>query len=528
MKHNFLSGRDSRVKPGNDRLRLGNSKFLLVLLLPLLLTSCLADILNDKFDFKVPFYLSYETSYGNPPQAKKIKRTYTLTAEDLTSPSTENSSLIFEGWFFDKNHTETAKEGAVIDKETTLYAAWHNQFSDYYIISYYTDFGNPPDPISVQWGSYLYNYLPDTIHYDGNASFDGWYLDPEYNKKADGWMIIEDNLILYAKWTEYPPQVTYYTLYYYNEGGELILSKQIEEGTYLDDSYFSADLIPYLVQPGYDFGGWYTDPYNMTNDAIYQYAYTDHYLHPVITPRTDTPYTVEYYLMDTANGSYEFVRQDQYTRYENGQTDSYIDGNNYRNYAFEYNYQLMFSSDTTNIYGPFYGSINGDGSTIIRLFYYGHTIYPWQFEYMEPGLPNVNESYNIHFMQDAANPISLEQIKKVVEEAIANTGTPYYKKFDFGLEETGLIEIPAGIFENKDYITQIYLPESLEKIGAGAFYNCENLYYVVLPYNIDPYNTDPSKKWYYMNNGTEIELDTSSQYSCADFLKNNYFEIYLR
>ena len=49
MKQRRMFVRDSRVKPGNDRFFL-----VLLILLPLLFTSCLADALNNKFGFKSP------------------------------------------------------------------------------------------------------------------------------------------------------------------------------------------------------------------------------------------------------------------------------------------------------------------------------------------------------------------------------------------------------------------------------------------------------------------------------------------
>ena len=122
MKHHFLSGRDSRVKPGNDRLRLGNSKFLIVLLVPLLFTSCLADILNDKLDFKVPVTIQYVTDQGEQPSSIKFPSKTKLTTQEL--PVLSEAGWTFSGWYLDKNYINPASENTELEKDTTLYAKW--------------------------------------------------------------------------------------------------------------------------------------------------------------------------------------------------------------------------------------------------------------------------------------------------------------------------------------------------------------------------------------------------------------------
>ena len=498
-----------------------NKFFLLTVLLPLLFTSCLADYLNDLFDLHAPCYLRYETEYGEAPSSKEFLNSYTLTASDLPTLTADSSYITFEGWYTDSRYSKKASAGMTITEDTTLYAKWNNKHDQTFTITYVTEYGTTPYSVTVTWGETLGNYLPTLTAY--NMNFEGWYLDSEYYKKAEYWMSVEKDLILYAKWTTIE-SAAYYYIYYYDDGGNVIHSILAIEGTYLDDTYFSTDIIPYPVQPGYDFNGWYTDPYNMINEAIYQFLYHDYHLYPSVTPRMDTPYTVEYYLMDTENNSYEFVKQDSYTLNKEGQTDSYISLYDLRDNPLDTMYQLMFSEDTNNIYGPNCGTINGDGSSVFRVYYYGQNIYPNQFEQMEAGLPNVNEAYNIHFKPDSVNTFSLENIKQIIEDSITNTGSPYYKRFDLGLGSTGLTEIPANIFEGKDYINRIYLPESCEKVGVGAFYGCYYLNYVTFPSS-----SDPNKKWYYMDDSsTEVEFDTTDYYSCAEFLKNNYYEIYLR
>ena len=516
MKQHFLSVKDSRVKPGKDRILLA------LLLLPLLFTSCLADYLNDKFNFHVPCYLIYDTAFGTTPAKKTFTDSYTLTAADLPTLSSGNSYTTFDGWYLDSAFTKKATAGTVIKDNTTLHAHWQDYSTRQYTIYYSSERGEYIYPVTVTWGTYLIYHLPTPYYYSNDYYFDGWYLDPGCTIKPDEWMKVESDLTLYAKWNEVTSPEYYYNLYYYDEGGNIFTTISVLSGEYLDADYFNGNRVSYYVQQGYDFNGWFTDPYNFTNDAIYQYIYQDYYLYASVTPRTDTPYTVEFYLMDTENNSYVFERQDQYTLYTQGQTDSYIAFYDYRDNPLDAMYQLIFSSDTTDTFGPTCGTVSGDGSSVFRLYYYGQNIYPNQFEQMEAALPNINEGYNIQFKPDAANPLSLEEIKQIIENAIINSGYYYYKRFDLGLGSTGLTEIPAYIFEGKDYIGRIYLPESCEKIGAGAFYGCYYLDWVTFPSSSD-------KKWYYIDDtNTEIELDTSDNFANSEFLKNNLYEIYLR
>ena len=498
--------------------------FFFILLIPLLFSSCLADILNEKFNFKVPFYIKYETNYGTTPSKKNLTDTYTLKTEDIPTLSSGNSYTTFDGWYLDPDFTRKATPGMVIKDNTTLYAKWNDYSIRQYTIYYSSERGDYIYPETVNWGTSLSYYLPTPNYYSNDYYFDGWYLEPDFKTKAEGWMIVESNITLYAKWNEASSPVQYYCLYYYNDvGSDLFTTIMAQNGEYLTEDYFNNDKVQFPIPAGYTFNGWYTDPYNMINDAAYQFINQDYYLYPSISPNLDTPFTVEFYLMDTENNSYEFVRQDQYTRYEYGQTDSFVASYNYRDNPLDLTYQMIFSSDTNDVFGPNCGTINGDGSSVFRQYYYGHNIYPNQFEQMEAGLPNIHEAYNIQFKSDSLSTFSLENIKQIIENAIANNDSPYYKQFDLGLEGTGLTEIPSGIFEAKDYITRIYLPENIEKIGAGAFYGCNYLNYVSFPYN-----PDPAKKWYYMVNGSAVELDISDASSCADFLKYNYSEIYLQ
>ncbi len=108
--------KDSRVKPGNDRL------LLVLLLLSLLFTSCLAETLNKKFGYQAPVTIRYSTEYDTAPKEIKITAGQPLTNDDL--PALSEEGYIFDGWYSDKQYTTKVQAGTVIEEDTTLYAKW--------------------------------------------------------------------------------------------------------------------------------------------------------------------------------------------------------------------------------------------------------------------------------------------------------------------------------------------------------------------------------------------------------------------
>ncbi|MBO4629288.1 MAG: leucine-rich repeat protein [Treponema sp.] len=98
------------------------SLFVLTFAFSLLFTSCLADVLNEKFGYSVPLTITYDTYSGTKPASKKVREGYVLTAEDL--PQLTESGNDFYGWFFDEAYTHAAYEGFVVRENITLYGKW--------------------------------------------------------------------------------------------------------------------------------------------------------------------------------------------------------------------------------------------------------------------------------------------------------------------------------------------------------------------------------------------------------------------
>ena len=102
---------------------------ILSLLLPLLFTSCLADLLNEKFGYTAPIYVSYKSEYGETPSRKLIEKGTALTSEYL--PEIYADDNVFEGWYLDDDFKEPAQEGYIVNKSITLYAKWKYGKSKY-------------------------------------------------------------------------------------------------------------------------------------------------------------------------------------------------------------------------------------------------------------------------------------------------------------------------------------------------------------------------------------------------------------
>lgn len=115
------------------------------LLIPLLLTSCLADYLNEKFGYSAPIYVSYNTKYGKAPSRKLIEKGDPLTSEYLPKLYADNNE--FEGWYLDNNLYSIAQEGFIVNESITLYAKWKYENTIYpnnnAIIEVYFNLYNP-------------------------------------------------------------------------------------------------------------------------------------------------------------------------------------------------------------------------------------------------------------------------------------------------------------------------------------------------------------------------------------------------
>ncbi len=498
----------------------------ILFLVPFFITSCLADILNDTFDLKAPCTLRYDTDYGNAPSAKTFVGSYTLTEEDL--PEFEKttyydylygeSEVEFQGWYFDNYGEKKATAGTTISENTTLHAYWLNTRYKSYYIRLYDENINLYDTITIQGGNYL--YLDELPRYSKSGYyFAGWYYDPDYTKQAYSQYIYQD----YDLYMCFLPEPNNYSLNFYSPNGTLVYSLTLPEGTYLGEyeSEITDKINAFLSEystPGYDVSYECSDL-----SSLDTYIYRNYDLYFTLTPKDGIPYKIEYYFMKTQEGSYEFIRDDSLTLNLVGTAGEWIDTWEYNYYKDTYSYNRT-SDDYLYRYFDYVsedetssscGYLNGDGSSVFKIYYYNALVTTDQFASLESVLPNIDNNYFIKIIQNSpSDNINLWELPDSIQSSAANSSDSYKKKFWINLEWSDCTEIPAGLFQDFPYITNFCLTNSVTKIGEKAFFNCTNLEHLEI-------NSQGHREWYYSENGTDkVYIDnTDDGESNAEFLK---------
>ena len=211
---------------------------ILTLLIPLLFTSCLADILNEKFNYTVPFTITYNSDYGSAPARKKVQPGTELSSQDL--PSLSDESWIFVGWYLDRYFQTQAQEGTIVNSNITLYALWR---SDYVNVSYSSEYGLSTEndmpygnldtsaSITLAYGTrFTSETLPQLFYpYSQAYVFKGWFYDSKYTRPAYEGDEIIYNTTLYAKWENYSYIVKYHLLDVENTGSEFLVNENLTE-----------------------------------------------------------------------------------------------------------------------------------------------------------------------------------------------------------------------------------------------------------------------------------------------------------
>lgn len=162
----------------------------LVMLFFLVLAGCNNEVVSPE-----PVYtLTYETNgHGESIDAvKDIKK-----LPDIF-PVLSEQGYHFDGWFIDSDFGSNAVEGAVMTKDTTLYAKWTQVFTVTFQMNGHGDAIAPIKDVTS---------LPATLPTPNETgySFDGWYLDEQWSTSASGGQTIQKDTTLYAKWTWIDP-----------------------------------------------------------------------------------------------------------------------------------------------------------------------------------------------------------------------------------------------------------------------------------------------------------------------------------
>ncbi|MEE1211083.1 MAG: InlB B-repeat-containing protein [Treponema sp.] len=186
----------------------------------------------------LPTYLvTLETNGGSEIASFRAR-----TIESVQEP--EKSGYTFIGWYLDSLLNSKAVFPLVISKDTTLYAAYKQNFT----ITFETNGGSAVNPVSC----YVINESPESNKTD--KSLGGWYLDPECTdeKKVTFPFYPTEDVTLYAKWVSEMYTITYNA----NgaTGGTVPETVHVEKGS----SFVISANTGKLTKTGYAFTKWST------------------------------------------------------------------------------------------------------------------------------------------------------------------------------------------------------------------------------------------------------------------------------
>ena len=508
--------------------------FILTFFLSILYTSCLADILNEKFDYKVPVIISYQSSYGSTPARKKVQPGTTLSSQDL--PELTNDYMIFMGWYTDKECTVQAQEGIEINANLELYARWR---TDYIYLKYYSDYGLSTDTgyisssQTVQYGSTLTSMLLPSLKYDYSQArvFEGWYLDKNFVIPASEGIELTSNISLYAKWEFYPYIAQYYLLDVDDTGTEFILNPNLTEYLYSNpgiygvplsqmdssnpeyehfenifirtdsQSYYDSNNSQYYTFINYyyydtqvklqNFEALYNSlPYDYGNQIDYKVKILDpdnyndiSYITNILSSYSES----KYFDLDLTDCHFETIPD--YAFYYESQLHGITlpcGLESIGSYAFYESYQL------THIYFPMSLTYIGDYAfsdcySLNNIYYEGSETYKNNYMTISEGnyqLNNVEWNYNQTWKELINNNENV-----YINEENGNSGAIINGTTLVGWKNSiGKISIPAGIttigegvFRDCNKLTSVTIPDSVTTIGNYAFYGCRELTSVTIP-----------------------------------------------
>lgn len=238
----------------------------------------------------LPTYLvTLETNGGSEIASFRAR-----TVESVQEP--EKSGFTFIGWYLDSGLNTKAVFPLVISKDTTLYAAYKQNFT----ITFETNGGSAVNPVSC----YVLNESPESTKTD--KSLGGWYLDPECTdvKKVTFPFYPTEDVTLFAKWVS-----EMYTITYNANGatsGTVPEAVQVEKGS----SFIISANTGNLTKTGYAFTKWSTST-DGTSGQTYAPGYS---LTPSKNMTLYAQWGKDYAAMVTVpGGSFEMGGTEQYS-----------------------------------------------------------------------------------------------------------------------------------------------------------------------------------------------------------------------
>lgn len=246
------------------------------------------------------FYdITYQTTYGQTPQSKKVLSGTKLTSADL--PELSEEGYVFEGWYI--GQTKISADYEVLS-DITLVAKWSVAVQPvYYTITYTSQYGTAPAPKEVISGYTLKQEDLPVLTAEGHT-FDAWYIG---GVKISAGQKVTCDLTLTAHWGTEAPPVVQFTITYQTDHGT-VESKKVNPGYILSTD---ADL-PTLSYSGFEFGGWYLNDRLITKESEFT-VFADITLVAKWTPYYTISYSAEYVAAPTAKSvlsGYKLIQND--------------------------------------------------------------------------------------------------------------------------------------------------------------------------------------------------------------------------
>lgn len=283
-----------------------------------------------------------------------------------TADDVERDGYILIGWAKDRNAEQPSFEPGeevmlVSGDSDTLYAVWKSNRAAYEIkhgfeniFDGYTE-GYYDDWITAYTGSGI---IGSTVTIDEPPAYEHYVLNREKTSfsgviNADGTECID----------VYYDRVPYTVSY--EVDGKVVASEQHKWGKTV-----SVESEP--SKPGYDFTGWIYGDISVSSGEFempkHDVVITGHY-----TARSDTPYTVEYYVENLAGDAYELYRAEN----KDGITDEEVTATTIEIPGFTF--------DAENDNNILTGIIAGDGSLTLKLYYDRIDSLSYTVKYLEQG-----------------------------------------------------------------------------------------------------------------------------------------------
>ena len=234
----------------------------------------------EKSYYNIFYNFGYSSNIGFLPDAKSVELNSVMISDYLpeVTPFSGNENYRFAGWFYDWDCTQEACIGDAITDDVYLYSKWELA---YVLINYETfSAADVPEQKVIDVGTVLTSdLLPELEIYSSydNLEFAGWYYDYQYERRAYAGDILNDNILLYAKYDALPNgQFLEYWVLDADTSNDYELWNDLTsvyKPTYnptpaeLQNDYY------YAGEEGYSYDSYYYDGVEYTNGSIIKKYY---------------------------------------------------------------------------------------------------------------------------------------------------------------------------------------------------------------------------------------------------------------